>query len=75
MVTLQKTSNHAGGSTEEACGRDNSKTSSESAAVGGKEVALEHFVVSRGSKRSKKTSGQCNPSRVLNSQDYVLYIS
>ena len=71
MVTIQKARNHASGGTAGACGRDNSKTSSGSAAVGGNKLPW-NVVESRGSKRGRKAGGQCNPSRVLNSQDHVL---
>ena len=62
--TLQKASNHAGGGKTRACGSDNSRTSSESAAVGGKKLPW-NIMASRGCKRSRKTSGKCNSSRVL----------
>ena len=47
VATLQKASNHAGAGTAGACGRGNSKISSESAAVGGNKLPW-NIVVSRG---------------------------
>ena len=46
MATLQNASNHAGAGTAGACGRGNSKTSSESAAVGGNKLPW-NIVVNR----------------------------